>query len=975
MSKYAQSGLKRLPLAIAVVAALHMGAAFAQDQDQSDADQTTTQQQTDNQDNEDQDNAQELGAITVTGSLLRHPEYQTTVPIQTIDIQTAVQSGSFSTAAMLQSTAVASGTTQINNQFSGYIVSGGVGVQPIDLRGLGALRTLVLLDGQRPGPSGTRGQVGAFDLNVVPQAILSRVEIVKDGSSSIYGSDAVAGVVNLITRKRLDHPVFSVSMSIPQHGGGQQLTASAATGWNFESGNLMVAAQFQKQFPLALGDRDYLSCSRDMYWDANGNRIDSRDLSVLAGTDLAGCDNLYANTIIWYPDPSVRYVPSRDGHTEGPFPGYHPRPSPSPQYGDPDNPLGAYYEDVLNFPFYDDAWAINKNQNASLYGATTFNFGNIVWDTQALYNHRETDTRGWRQFFPIVTPNNEPIAAGLANVYQIIAPYPSNNSVSVDYLYVHSKLAGLFTGTNTWAWEANASYSRSDGDYSGNSIAVSKTGDLGYADSGLATVDYFDPCILSGECMDKLVNAIGINTTGNTVYTQSILNGLVTGDLFELPAGPVSAAFGAEYRHYEIDDQPPAASKNGDLWGETSADVTAGDDRVTEAFVEVGIPLVEGVPGFDSLVLDLSARTFKYDIVDQWDNVWKIGLNWQITPAWRVRATQGTSYRAPGLYELYLGDQTGFLGQFGIDPCILWGESSNQFLRANCEAAGIPADYDAPASTSATIHAGGGAGFLEPETSKARSLGVIWTPAFGNFNMALDYYDYRVEGTIATLSASAIVFGCYGREIYPNAFCDLLVRNPPNAPAHANEITDVYATYININQRRTRGYDLQFNYDQDFSFGRLSADAQVTYIIEQKTNLFDPALESGFATNHFEGSIGNPQVVGLAHLSLTRGDWTYTWQGRYIGETEAKGLSGFGEYAGYEGAEYDKTAGWQFLNSVSATYHPGKWSLLVGVRNLFDRTPDLISAGVAGRRGNIPLSASQYDIFGRTLFTRLNYSF
>lgn len=367
-----------------------------------------------------------LQAVSVSGSLLKRPEYETTSPVQVINIKNSLETGAFDTADLLQQSAVASGSTQINGQFSGFLVNGGTGVKPIDLRGLGANRTLVLLDGQRPGPSGTRGAVGAFDLNVVPEVILGRIEIVKDGSSSIYGSDAISGVVNLITKKRIDGVQVRGSLSVPQDGGGEQASVSVGTGWNFKNGHAMVAAQVQQQFPLAYKDRSFLNCNKDRVFGTDGQRIDRTDRSAIAGTPLAGCENLYADTIISYYNSRIRYVP---GATSGPFAGYHPRPYPSPRYDD-GNPNGAYYEDVQNFPFYGDSWAINKNRNASLYGSVSFNFGSVNWDTQFLYNHRETRTRGFRQFFPLVAGPAQPNGD---NIYEPIMPYPSNDKINVDY--------------------------------------------------------------------------------------------------------------------------------------------------------------------------------------------------------------------------------------------------------------------------------------------------------------------------------------------------------------------------------------------------------------------------------------------------------------------------------------------------------------------------------------------------------------
>lgn len=969
--------MNRKLLASAICAGLLMaGSAFAQDASvsaQPSQDQTAGTQSAQKTSATEKE-AQNLETVSVTGSLLKRPEYETTSPVQVINMKGGFSGGAFDTADLLQSSAVAAGSTQINGQFGGYVVDGGTGVKPIDLRGLGANRTLVLLDGQRPGPSGTRGAVGAFDLNVVPSVILGRIEIVKDGSSSIYGSDAISGVVNLITRKRMDGVEVAGSVGIPEHGGGEQTSISVGTGWNFDSGHAMVAAQFQEQFPLALKDRDFLKCPQDKAWGTDGKRIDRTDLSTLQGTSLAGCNNLYANTIISYYNSRIRYVPSKDGSTVGPFQGYHPRPYPSATYAD-GNPNGAYYEDVLNYPFAGNEWVINKNRNASLYGSTGLNFGDVNWDTQVLYNHRETRTQAFRQFFPLVYG---PAQANGDNVYEPILPYPSNDKVNVDYLYVASKLSGLFASTDSWSWELNGSYSNSSGTYGHVGIDARKSGDLGYDVNELDTppIDYFDPGLLSGENQAQLVNAVGLTTKGKTTYGQIDLNGIVNGDLFELPAGAVSSAFGLEFRQTSIDDEPDANNAAGYEWGYSSAQTTKGKDNVREVFGELGIPLLKDIPGITSLSADVSGRVFNYNSVGSWDHVWKTGLNWQVTPTFRVRGTIGTSYRAPGLYELYLGNQTGFLGQIQVDPCVLYQDSTtNQNIKKNCAAAGIPADY-AGGGSSATSHKGGGKGFLKPETSRAKTLGVVWTPTFANVNVALDYFDYRIEGEIGTLDASSIVASCYARPVYPNAFCNLFTRKPASDP-NPYMITDIYATFINLNKERSRGYDFQVNYSDDYSFGKLSADLQVTYTLEDTLQEFSSAEDSGFAATNFVGDIGRPKTVGLAHVSLKRGDWTYSWEGRYNSSTSSSQYDDrVFTYYGYEGATRDIKAGWQLRHSVSVGYDHGKWGVVLGVRNLFDKEPDQISSGLYnGRKGNVPLSASQYDWFGRTFFLRTNYHF
>ncbi len=979
MSIRVQPRLRRLPLAIAVIAAFQLAPAFAQDQAAvtGAGQSSSTDQATEKKD------AKQLESVMVTGTLLRRPEYQEMVPVQAISIETNQAAGSFGTVNLLQTAAVAMGATQINNQFSGFVVGGGTGIQTIDLRGLGANRTLVLMDGQRPGPAGVQGQTGSgFDLNVVPEVILGNIEIVKDGSSSLYGSDAISGVVNLITKKRIDGTRMEAFWGVPQHGGGQQASTSIATGFNFDKGNIVLAAQIQEQFPLARGDRDFLSCSEDLVYGTNGQRIDREDHSILAGTKYAGCNNMLQNEAISYWS-GIRYVPSGDGSTTGPLPGMRPV-----NRGTYANGGQAFYEEVLNSPFYDQAWAINRNRNTSGYASSHFTFGDVSWDNQFLVNRRVTNTKGWRQFFPVVyhpvpvgSPDDASAAFGLPDqgigLFQPVMPYPSNNQVINDYFYFRTGLDGGF-GNSSWDWHANGTYSRSSGDYSHMGIDARLSGDQTEAANempGLSTpIDYFDPGILNGDRMADLINAVGLPTRGHTVYKQATANAVAAGSLFTLPAGDVSAAIGAEFRRYDINDTPDANNAAGYEWGYSSAQVTKGSDNVREVFGELGVPILSGIPGIESLTADMSGRVFKYQSVGDWSKVWKYGLSWQITPTFRARGTIGTSYRAPQLYELYLGNQSGFLGQLGIDPCIRWEDSTNDFLRANCAAIGIPGDYAATGNSSAQVFTGGGKGFLKPETSRAKSAGLVWTPSFANLSLAVDYFDYHIEGEIDTLDASDIILGCYGAQVFPNAFCGLFHRNPGTG-GEAFKITDIHATFININSQRQRGYDLQANFSQDYSFGTIKAAAQVVYTIEDITQLFSTAEASGFESSNRIGYVGNPQWVSLLNASLKRGDWTVSWQGQYFETTRNRDISDTFTYQGYPGARRDIKADSQFLHDLSLKYDRDNWGVTFGVRNVLDEKPDLISAGAGTRVGNTPLYASQYDWFGRTFFARANYKF
>lgn len=951
--------LKKLPLFVAVAGCLYgvstLALAQAQPESAAAGQETAPQREATN-----------LDRMTVTGSLLRRPDYEMTSPVFTIDTETNAAQGQVNIGEILQKSAIGAAETQINHQFGGFVVDGGTGVQTFSLRGLGANRTLVLLDGQRPGPAGTRGAVGAFDLNVIPTAILQRAEIVKDGSSSIYGSDAVAGVVNLITKKSFDRPELTVTSRIPQHGGGEVFSASIANGWNFDNGSIVAAAEWYRHNELTRGDRDFLACSEDLVYDEAGNRIDRVDNSITAGTSLAGCNNLLHNVIDDY-YLGTRYVPTRDGSTIGPFPGYAPRQNTT--YA---NSPQASYQEPLNFAGWGNAHIVNRQERKSVYVGSDFGFDAFNWKAQFLYNNRTTSNFSWRQFFPVVEG-----PAGSAVEYAMpVMPFHSASEIDVDYYYLSNQFDGLFGGTETWGWQVNANLSRSEGSYNTLGINNSITGDLTRPGTGdTPAANYFDPGYLDGSKVNELVSILGVWDKGETTYDQRTINAIASGELFELPAGSVGAAFGLEYRTYEIDDQPGEFSRNAALWGSSSANVTAGKDKVKEAFAEFEVPLLRGITGIESLTANMSGRIFEYDTVDGSDSVWKLGLNWQINSALRVRGTRGTSYRAPGLYELYLGNQTGFQGQTAIDPCIRWEESNNDQIRANCAAIGIPGDYAATGSSSATVFTSGGAGNLDPETSVAKSAGIVFTPSFANLNVAVDYFDYEVSGQITSLGAADILGGCYGAANFPNNFCDLFVRNPGTAPAQAFAITDVFAQYLNINKQRVRGYDLTANWDRDFAFGKFGVEAQATYTIEDVAQLFDSAEASGLSDSDQLRQTGRPAIVANVGLNLRRGDWTYNWLASYIGKTSNRDIIDTFTYQGRPNSYRDITADARHYHTVSVSYSQPDWEILAGVANVFDKEPPVMTTGTATRYGNIPAFATQYDLYGRTPYVRLKYRF
>jgi len=943
--------------------------------------------------------------VVVTGSLLARDEFTSSSPVQVITAEVATLEGLVDAAELLQNSSLAAGSTQLNNTFQNFVTNGGVGTQTVDLRGCGDTRTLVLLDGKRPGPSGTRGAVSALDLSVVPQSIISRVEILKDGSSTTYGSDAVCGVINIITRDSVDGFELTGSLTAPEETGGMQYVVSAAYGFEMgDNADFTLSAEYRLNEEIDVSDRSYLDCTRDLVRDpVSGNLIDRLNQSATATDPNFNCSNLYHNTVI---DglTGERLVPSPDGITAGTavggvIPGYRPRVA-TPGVN-PDGTL--YYEDILDAPFLDNEDYYPRLENISIVATADVDFDNgMTWDTELLYSKRDVDVEGWRQFFPFVGSDvnalgNAPFLGyiggaydnGMNSLVRPVMPYPSNSQVTVDYYFGSTSLSGGFGDfAPDWSWKADATYSRGEGSYTNNQILISESGDWGldgvadYTGDGVPdlvappSINFLDPQYLSGANVAGLVAAIGGEETGDTVYEQTTLTAIATGELFELPAGDVLAAVGVEYREFSIDDQPGALTQVGNVWGRSTAGPTIGENTVTELFGELELPIFAGAALAESLTLNLSGRTFSYDIGGD-DSIYKVGMNWQINPVLRARASTGTSYRAPALFELFLQDQTGFVGQTAIDPCVDWGESTNQNIRANCAAAGIPDNY-AGAGSSATVITSGGGDLLKSEESETFTAGIVYTPTFADINIALDYYEVEITDQITTLGGGTIVGGCYAATDFPNDFCNLFERAPATDPAAPFRIDNVQARTLNVDSQQQRGIDLEVRWTQEFDFGDLTFDASFNWALERYINVFGSDFISGVSDLDFNGTVGYPSVVGDTSLRLDRGDWTFTWFTDFVGrqDNNRNFSADLNEESTYFGlpALYKVYTEAEWRHGLSVRWVSDTWSITGGVINLFGEEPPQVSDQLSVT-GNTPNFATAYDVRGRRAFVNVSKSF
>jgi iron complex outermembrane receptor protein len=965
------------------------------------------QQQPSNQDEDEE--GEQVEDVVVTGSRLRRDEFSSSSPVQVITGEQAALEGMVDTAELLQQSTIASGSYQLNNQLTGYVTEGGGNINSVSLRGLGAQRTLVLLNGRRVGPAGTRGQVQAVDLNVIPQSMIERVEILKDGASSIYGSDAIAGVVNIITRTNLDGFEASAFVNRSFDGGGDTQRYNVGWGSTFDRGYLQAGFDYYRQDELTRADREDTACAADYLFNpTTGERVDILD--QVSG--MAQCYNLFASALRANPGPgTMDLVYMR--------PGYNYAVS-----GNNSNVVGmarqarGYYPGTYSYyngqsPLYDRASVVSPAERYTVTAMGGFDLTpNVEVYGEFMFNRRQSEQNGVRQFFPTVytgytgamRPDTGTPFLG-STLLPIIAK-TSDNDQSIDYYRGVVGIRGTFGNAgflSGWDWDLYGQWARSDGDYSTESIYADRVAAVTGVNVGVTAITGPGPCyagplitnvsgyscsmlpggvpwtsqrVLTGNFNQAERDFLFFTQQGNTTYDHRYVEGSMAGDLFELPAGTVGAAIGFQVRQEEIDDIPDPQAQVGNLWGQTAAGRTTGSDTVREVFGEIEVPIIRGFTGIDELTLNLSGRYSDYDSYGQSDT-YKVGLNWQITPAWRIRASQGTSFRAPALYELYLANQTSFLGQTAIDPCLDWGNSTNPRIQANCAAAGVPFNYLAAGSSSALIVTGGGLGVLEPETAEARTLGVIWTPAFIDMSVAVDYFEIDVDNEVRTFGAGNILYQCYNATDYPtNPFCSLFTRAGPADPTRPNQIISVNNSYVNVAAQTNRGIDLTVRYNHEFSFGDLSLDGQFTWQLEDRTTLLGTA-----APEDSNGETTEPDFTGQFNIRFDRGDWTAFWGIDMIGkasDTEEYGGDVFNSsrYSSVVGVPvpvyYKQYTEFTAYHDFSLRYRMDDWTFQAGVQNVFDERPPAQSSGQF-RVGTAALNL--YDMVGRRGFISISRRF
>ena len=947
--------------------------------------------------------------IVVTGSRIKRDSFSSISPLQVITADTVIDAGLTKTADIVKSQTVISGVQLDTNINSSFVTNGGPGASNVSLRGLGEDRTLVLVNGRRFAPAGVEGAPSLPDLNLIPSSLVERVDTLLDGASSVYGSDAIAGVVNIILRDEFDGFRIDGSFTEPFETGGETRRIGGMFGSTGEQGKFIAAVEYRNQDVLRFRDRDFqyddngLPCSLDIELDANGEELRQCDGAIgslefrSARSPFGTGGDIGGSGFFSVPNTSAR--PFRSIDLEG-----------NDALINEQEALTAY---------------VAADREVQFLGSEPTN---VFFETS--FSNVQTNVRnGFHgQLFPSVAADNPTNPLGFFGVPLVPVVFSPIRRSDIDVDIIQYRMTAGIEGDvswlDDWSYEAFASYSRSIGDSVRpvvledrliESLATTVENPDGTLSCGTTNVDLFG-FLTPATCVPVNLFAPSLYDSRNpqfatqaeldflsgersvtTKVDQTLLSGYFTGPVFELPAGEVQVVLGAEYREDGLDSGTDTIASTGGAAGFFADRRSVGTVSQFEAFGEIDLPLVSGKPGIEELGVNLSARVVDNEFYPT-EVVYGVKGAYKPTDWLTLKGTYGTSYRSPGSRELFLGGQSGFVGSAN-DPCIVpvgarldddgnpatdpvydpTQDNRNPQVLTNCESEGVdPRALGLGGAASIEAFRSGNPN-LDPETSTALTLGLTFDQPFTDafdFLFSASYFDIEVNNAPNVPGAGFILSQCYNSTAFPNdPFCQRRVRDP-----NTGFLNEIDQTPFNLASFGAKGVDFNARAAFDFDAGgrtfEITSDNVVTHQFEREQQTIADA-----PINDAAGDFGFPKWRGNSNWRIASGDFSLFWGVRYIGsQVDLNQQTGevivrnpdirnaiTGDLLG--GDTVVQEIGDYFRHDASIRYNGGDdWSLVVGLNNVFDRDPPLLDQDVGATLiGNVPAGVG-YSTLGRSLF-------
>lgn len=894
-----------------------------------------------------EDTAIPLDSVVVTGSAIRSTDLVNENPITVIS-RREIDASSATTLQDLLRRLPAAGFQGLTSNQNSIATANGTGNAFVDLRHLGPARTLVLIDGKRSTPSGNVTSEG-IDVGAIPLSLVERIEILRDGATSIYGSDAIAGVINVILRKDFSGIDVGIGGGRTSHDDGTQRHVEATVGQTGSWGNLTFNTQFDKNDPIQQRNRDW-SRNRVLDIEPNGTLTVTRNPGGIATFASPG-----------FTDPasgrrSTRWIADGGG-------AYH-------VYGTADR---------FDLSTGSQLTVGQERLGANLLGSLRLTDAVEAY-VRILYNHRKstTEKNGATLGSTPVTlkyPNGFLVPATalgnpfdrpltLSKVFEQLGDQTGEADSS--NLQALVGLRGLIA--QRFAWDASFSDGRVRETFRVRNAlnfthAEQEVGQVPCTAADIArgcvAGDMFGPSALSPAALDYL----RYTSVSRAVFTQRAFESSITGDLFDLPAGPAGGALGATYRRLSGHFDPDPVTLAGDQQGADTAP-TAGSYDATELFAEVKLPLLARLPGVRELDATVASRYARYSNTGG-HFTWKAAIDWKLDDDVRFRTSHSTGLRTPSISELFLG-KTSVSAAFN-DPCdATAGQRSNSAVAANCAAAGVPANYAQPTNNYNTLL--GGNDRLRPETSSNWNIGMVVTPTtLPGLAVSVDYWNIHLRDAIGALNPTTILQTCYASPGLSDPLCGLI---GPRGSILGNltTLTDLEANQGRI---RTDGLDLNAAYTfplRSIGIGApgkvtLQGSGTLTFNNRQQLTVGGPEIQLAGTVDQPTSSTNPgaiPRIRDVTSLGWADDTTSFRVGTRYIGPVHALGQD--------RSIANNRTAAITYMD-IAATWKTGPLLLVAGVDNLFDRRPPFYDDGT------VNTSEYTYDLLGRFFYLKAKIRF
>ncbi len=908
-----------------------------------------------------EEGAEEIEKIEVTGSRIKRADMEGANPVQVITRDDMVVSGIANMGDLLQEIPAVAGAgtnTAVNN--------GGSGAIRVSLRGLGSDRTLVLLNGRRVVASGS-GADSSVDLSTIPTSIVKRVEVLKDGASAIYGSDAIGGVVNIITRN--DFEGFELNTQYDastEKGDGETKSIDFTIGFSGDKGNAVFNAYYVEQGAQWSGDRDWSAFEFALEADGTFSKGGSSAPPWGRYNGIDGANGCSSFT---------------HGAAQGPG-------QSDPQ--DFSNPTGydCWDWDKDTYNYAPANYHLTPQERYGLFAAGNYEFSDSLrLSTELSFSRRTSDTKlAPLPLAPLAFFGVTNATYSKDNYYnQMFGPKDANgNSVDIadwrrrmvetggrdnnfraDVVRAMIALNGDIADTD-WGYEV--SYVFGSNDTSTNRAGgvnfekVAQAVGPSFLDAETGNVVCGTPEAPIAGCVS--LNTFGIPGTETGVNQemmdfitfeahdfggneQQILSASVFGDAFELPAGTVGVAFGIEHREEKGYDYPDALIALGITSG-TTRQATEGSYTVDEAYFEANFPILDGAQFAETLEVDVAYRYSDYDTFGDTSNH-KVGVRWVPFEGLMVRGTSSTAFRAPSTSDLFSGASDN--SPTVVDPC---NTNPTQF----CIADGVPAAGFEPIGDQLSSTRGGNTD-LTPEEADIFTVGLVYSPEFvEGLSLTIDYWDIEVTNAISTLGEQLILDSCAASGLY----CDKITRFGADSPLYGNSI-DIDDRNVNVGGIDSSGLDFNVRYTTEVEYGQLRVNLDSTrYDTYDITQADGSVVENAhkFLRNSGDGNF--PEWKTNLDVSLTTDEWSVAWATRYIGEVEEP-------YTEIEGRDY-RTIESQVVHDVRFSYYLDNATIAVGFDNVFDEDPPFANTGF-----NDNTDPRTYATTGRHAYVNLNLKF